>query len=375
MELEKKHCFKKNILLYFGCLIVAFAFMLVCSSNSFLYSLNDGQDLNNFLIVGSGILSGKVPYRDLSGQKGPIVYYICAFFKLFPNPYIAVFVFEVICASLYLFMLAKLFQRYVSGYLSIIGAVFIGLVTYILLFFCAGGGSVEEFVLPIYVWFLIIFKDFLDGKTFGVWRSISVGIMMWILVFSKFALALIPLVTLVVWFVVGLCRKQFKKTFGGLALMLSIFLILSAGVCLLFYLQNSLVEFVKVYFYNNVVLYGGGTKIYSLVWSKVVSSPLVFFVSVVVATLALSVFVILLAKKRNVALFLIPLIFQVALFICMEKVCLYNFLILIPYISFLLIFLFRGLDKTKVNAFVKTVLVIISVAVCVGLPFVIFKVI
>ena len=65
---------KKVILAIF--LIVSILTLLICSKNSPLYPYNDWVDGNAFFTMGKGMFNGKVPYKDLFEQKGPLLYLI-----------------------------------------------------------------------------------------------------------------------------------------------------------------------------------------------------------------------------------------------------------------------------------------------------------
>ena len=68
---------KKNPCKLLFAFLLSFLFITICSKNSFLYPMNDWGDVNCFFIVGRSLLDGKVLYRDIYDQKGPILYFIC----------------------------------------------------------------------------------------------------------------------------------------------------------------------------------------------------------------------------------------------------------------------------------------------------------
>ena len=71
-------------LIYVICLGITLFFMFFFSVNSPIYTFNSHCDYNWYLTMGRGIVAGKVPYRDLFEQKGPITYFVFAFASLFP---------------------------------------------------------------------------------------------------------------------------------------------------------------------------------------------------------------------------------------------------------------------------------------------------
>ena len=60
------------------CLLAAFVAITLMSECSFLYPINDWNDAQCFFTVGRTISSGKVLYRDIYEQKGPLLYFLHA---------------------------------------------------------------------------------------------------------------------------------------------------------------------------------------------------------------------------------------------------------------------------------------------------------
>lgn len=65
---------KADVRIALFCLIAAAAVLLICSMNSYLYPINPWNDVHCFMTVAREMLAGKVPYRDLIEQKGPLLY-------------------------------------------------------------------------------------------------------------------------------------------------------------------------------------------------------------------------------------------------------------------------------------------------------------
>ena len=64
----------KKIIIFFG--LMAILILLFTSKYSILYPFNDWQDSNSFLTVARSMLDGKILYKDIIEQKGPILYLI-----------------------------------------------------------------------------------------------------------------------------------------------------------------------------------------------------------------------------------------------------------------------------------------------------------
>ena len=60
------------------CMIAAAAVLAIGTKSSFLYPLNDWVDSNCFYTMGKAMVHGKVLYRDLYEQKGPLLYMLHA---------------------------------------------------------------------------------------------------------------------------------------------------------------------------------------------------------------------------------------------------------------------------------------------------------
>lgn len=72
-------------------------YLLICTKSSPLYSLNDWVDSNAFFTMGKGIINGKIPYKDLFEQKGPLLYFIHGISYIISNKtFIGVFILEVL---------------------------------------------------------------------------------------------------------------------------------------------------------------------------------------------------------------------------------------------------------------------------------------
>jgi len=59
-------------------IVSAVVTITVVSTCSPLFPFNPWDDANCFFTLGRGIIHGKVPYRDLYEQKGPLLYFLYA---------------------------------------------------------------------------------------------------------------------------------------------------------------------------------------------------------------------------------------------------------------------------------------------------------
>ena len=64
----------KNATRAVWCVVIAAAVLLLCSTSSPLFVLNDWMDANIFFTIGKSMFNGKVLYRDVFDHKGPVLY-------------------------------------------------------------------------------------------------------------------------------------------------------------------------------------------------------------------------------------------------------------------------------------------------------------
>jgi hypothetical protein len=56
--------------------MLSFLLMMICTRSSFLYPMNNWDDVNSYFTMGKGMMNGLVIYRDLYEQKGPYLYFL-----------------------------------------------------------------------------------------------------------------------------------------------------------------------------------------------------------------------------------------------------------------------------------------------------------
>ena len=132
-------------------LIAAVLIMFFVSASSPLYPFNVWDDTNVYFSLGRGILDGKVPYRDLYEQKGPIflfLYALCALISR--STFTGLWIFESIAAfvfAVFSWKTVKLFVKDVPVFLIGTVPVYMSLIYTIGMF--NFGGSTEEFCFPL----------------------------------------------------------------------------------------------------------------------------------------------------------------------------------------------------------------------------------
>ena len=80
--------------------LMSFIILLFTTKYSFIYPFNDWQDANSFETVARSVLSGKVLYKDIIEQKGPVLYLLYMVGVLIGTKYISgLFIIEILSLS------------------------------------------------------------------------------------------------------------------------------------------------------------------------------------------------------------------------------------------------------------------------------------
>ena len=361
----------KGIKTYAFCLLVSLLFLLVCSSNSFLYTFNDWVDFNWYRTMGRGILDGKVIYRDLFDHKGPIIYFVFAFAELFSNPAVVIYFIECVTLSLFLFLSYKYLSKYLSYFYSLIGVVVLAFIIPCSILFNSGGGAVEEYMMPIFMYVFLTIDNYLSGQDFTRKTSIFIGVCIGLMFWIKFSTLVVSGILLITWFIMNLIKKKYKETFISILWMLVGFGVITLPVGIYFGVNNSLNYLWQSYFYDNIFRYDVGNGLINYLINFIGSSIIVYIgiTLIFVALIALEIY--LLKKNFKLFLLILPLFFQLLLFVLLKALPLtYYFLILVPYITLGVKALLSIIKKEPEKCKFRVLSISLVVAVLFGLTFI-----
>ena len=155
-----------RLLTYIGLAPVAGLFILAFSLwTSPLYVHWYGCDASFFTLVGRGMLSGMVPYRDFYDLKGPYFFFIQALAQFISQGHFGIYILQVIALYSSLVLMYKLSRLYIS-HGKALGVIVFFLLPYISLMW--GGNCLEEFALP-----LNLLAVFLNVKLFLIRENID----------------------------------------------------------------------------------------------------------------------------------------------------------------------------------------------------------
>ena len=201
---------------YVGLFIVSLTHLLLFSLwTSPFYRLWYGCDASFFTLVGRGILSGKIPYRDFFDLKGPYFFFVEALGQLMAHDRLGAFLIQIPFAFASLVLIYEICLLFITKKKAIfIMIVYLwGNITTLW-----GGNTLEEFALPLsFLCLYIVLKAVVKEK-----KSLSdlpfstillLGICLGIDILAKISVAapILGIIAAVLYF--DLCAKNFRGFF------------------------------------------------------------------------------------------------------------------------------------------------------------------
>lgn len=168
-------------------LLVAFIVITACSKNSFLYPMNDWDDISIYIMLGREVLDGTLLYKDLFSHNGIIIPFIYGTLSYIgDNPYMGIYLVEILSAYFYLYFGYKTIKIIKDDatiiYVPLLSMIYASKVI-------RGGGCLEELFLPCLVYTLYIYIRAIDKKQRPkVYESITLGVLIGIMMFTKYTL-------------------------------------------------------------------------------------------------------------------------------------------------------------------------------------------
>lgn len=247
----------KPSLLLGAAFAMAALFLLVGSKSSPLYPMNDNVDLNVYMTVGREMLNGKVPYRDLFEQKGPLLFMVHAFLAIFfKKSYFGVYLLETVTFGLFLYYSGRICALYVKNRLApYLVMLFLGVALPLAPAFI-NTGSLEEvflFAFPLSAFYLL--RAIREDRPLTLCEDLIIGLLAGLGFWSKYTfcgffagLAL----TVIIWYGSRGWWLRILRTAGE---MLAGLILISLPALLYFALHGALGDLFRVYFTENMTLY------------------------------------------------------------------------------------------------------------------------
>lgn len=252
MAFFKKH---KNFSIFIICLIISFIFLLFASKSSPLYPINDWVDSNSFFTLGKGMINGKVIYRDLFEQKGPLLYLFHALAALISNTsFIGIYIIESISFSIFLYYSYKVLKLFFNNKYSLLTLPFEAFLTLYSYNF-SHGDSAEEFCLPLLMISIYHLVNYIKNKKMDNKIVFINGIIAGTVLTIKYTMLGFWFAWMMMVFLSNLCSKQYKKAFLYCFIFLGGMVIPIIPWFIYFILNNGLKEFIYTYFIFNMTSY------------------------------------------------------------------------------------------------------------------------
>lgn len=321
----------------------------ICSKSSPLYPLNNWDDANCFFTVGKSILDGKVIYKDIFEQKGPLLYFIYSLACLISyNTFVGAYLIEIISCFFFLLFSAKIILLFCNQ-----KAVFLipalGTVVFASPAF-EQGGSAEELCLPfiafgLYTGIKAIMLNRQIRKRDWLILGITSGAVLWI----KFSLLgfYIGFGLYMLYFYKK--NKWYKQIGSGLLFLLLGEIIIAAPIFIYFIANNALYYLFEVYFYCNLFYYtvnDYGSKFLSLFLNLNGGfDSFLFYFGTGFLFIALSLIYTHYRSKKLFSFYLITLVFSFLLIYVGGRRYAYYSLILAAFLPMSVVFIYKMIPK------------------------------
>lgn len=245
----------KNKKIIIFCLIISLFILLIASKSSPLYPFNDWCDTNAFFTMGKGLFNGKVPFKDLFEQKGPLLYLIYGIGYLISNTtFFGVFILEVISSTIFLYISHKIINLYLEEKYSYLILPLFALFLYTAPSF-THGSSCEEFCLPFIMYSLYELLKYTKTKQITNKKIYIVGIMAGLIFTTKYTALGINFAFMLYLFVSLLKEKNYKKAFQAPFIYIAGMLTPIIPWIIYFGINNGLNDFFNVYIFTNLMSY------------------------------------------------------------------------------------------------------------------------
>ena len=251
-DLRKNKWLSAEIAILF---VVAVCTMTICTRCSFIYPTNGWVDANCFFTVGKSMLAGKVPYRDLIEQKGPVLYMLHALAALISwDTFFGVYLLEVAAAFGFLWFSYQSMKLFLGRY-ALFAVVPVAYLSYTMKSF-ALGDSAEEFFMPLLAYLIWVgLKALLAGELPTGKEYFAVGVTAGLVFWVKFTNVGYYVGWYVPFFLLMVKDKRWKELLLSIRNVLLGVAAVSLPVLAYFAWNGALTDLFQVYFYNNLLNY------------------------------------------------------------------------------------------------------------------------
>ena len=240
-------------------LLIAAAVLFFATRSSPAYPINDWCDANIYLSIGKGMSQGQVVYRDLYDHKGPLLYFmhmLCAFIRF--EDFFGVYVMETLLCASFLFLSHKVICLYGAKKAAWAALPVLALMVYTSVSF-AEGDSAEEMCMPLMMGMIYLTLRFLRSGDASMKKGVLMmhGVLAGCIFWIKFTIMGVPAGLLLALFIRHAVRREWKEC-GRMVLWVAAGFVLSTVPWILYFgFTHGIGEWLGVYLYDNLFLYGG----------------------------------------------------------------------------------------------------------------------
>lgn len=240
------------------CLLVSFLLMMICTKSSFLYPLNDWSDPHCFINVGRGMMEGKVTYRDLFEQKGPLLYFLHGLtYLISPTSFMGVFLLETISFAVFLFYIHKIITMYLRPQISFLLLPVFSMVVLTSVSFNKGD-SAEELALPlvaIAIYHLLRYFRQTDDKPMSYGVLLANGIFAGCVMWTKYTIVGFWFGWMASVFFALAAKKQFARAFKSCLVFLGGMALATLPWVIYFGVNHAIKDWIDSYIFVNLFSY------------------------------------------------------------------------------------------------------------------------
>lgn len=236
-------------------LIVSILILLICSKNSLLYPYNDWVDGHAFFTMGKGMFNGKVPYKDLFEQKGPLLYLIYGIgYLISHDTFLGIYILEVISYTIFGYFLFKIARNYLNQFYSLLIAIMtLAIISGSISF--VQGGSAEEFCLPFIASSMYSFIKIINENNFENKYLLINGAIAGCISLIKFNLLGFWFIWMALYFFKLISLKEIKKAFiSCVYFLVGMFIPIFISI-VYFTINGALKDYYDVYIIFNLTAY------------------------------------------------------------------------------------------------------------------------
>ena len=247
--------------------IIAIAFGIIIpflvSSGSPMIPINGINDAHCLLTVGRSLIHGKIVYRDLVEQKGPVLYFINALGALIsPYDFKGVYIMEVISCFVFTIFGIRTTRLLTGSTYSPVSSIAVGILTFVSYSSnCfAYGDTAEEFCLPFMAAGLYLCVKAVSSGKITFRETIPTGIMIAAIFWIKFTVCgmFVGIALYLCFYYIKL--RDIRGLLRTIAGVLIGFIALSVPVMLFFAANKALPEMIDIYFVQNIFRYNMGSS-------------------------------------------------------------------------------------------------------------------